>query len=123
MALQERQGDANHGGFMARWEVDARTSHIMRWFEDAKAHAKDDKGKEMDHKTEQTDTRRAHLQQAFTDAIIAGPKGWASAENLVSAAITKAVADMVFIDASSVDAGEAVAKDGDESLVAAEPRN
>ncbi|KAJ8120839.1 hypothetical protein ONZ43_g2556 [Nemania bipapillata] len=123
MALQEQQGDAKHGGFIARWQLDARASHVMRWFEDAKAHATDDEGKEVDHKTGQTDMRRAHLQQAFNDAIAAGPESRESTENLVSAAITRAVADMVFIDASSVDAGEAVAKYGVDSLIAAELRN
>lgn len=63
------------------------------------------------------DTRRAHRQETFDDAIATGPlRRRVSTEDLVWAAIARAVADMVIIDTLGVIPGESVAKYGVDCL-------
>ncbi|KAI3322817.1 KR domain-containing protein, partial [Xylariaceae sp. AK1471] len=128
IATEERQGATANRGLgevKTRWQLDARASHIMRWVDDAKTHWTDttDGGLNNNRQLEHVETALAHLRQQFEDAVAAGEAQRVRTEALVSTAIAKAVAEMLFIDASGVDSGEAVAKYGVDSLIAAELRN
>ncbi|KAI8623623.1 polyketide synthase [Xylariaceae sp. FL1651] len=128
MAVEEFQSptaNRNSGEFKARWEFDARAHHIMHHFDDTKRHSTGlvSESRNRSKQLEYVDTALSNLRQKFEDAVAEGPAQRARTEALVSAAIAKAVADMLFIDASGVDSGETVVKYGVDSLIAAELRN
>nr|URT29632.1 AmpB [Beauveria felina] len=65
----------------------------------------------------------AYLRSEFDAAIREGADARASTVELVQGAITKAVAEMLFVDVESIDPAKSVADLGVDSLIAAELRN
>ncbi|KAL8865003.1 MAG: hypothetical protein Q9198_009520, partial [Flavoplaca austrocitrina] len=65
----------------------------------------------------------AHLRKEFSAAINEGAIGRAQTVAFVQMAITNVVAEMLFVDAESIDPAKSVAELGVDSLIAAELRN
>ncbi|ETS86665.1 hypothetical protein PFICI_00493 [Pestalotiopsis fici W106-1] len=105
-----------------RWYTDGRVSLVMRAFEDAQRHDGDLAAAE-EAAGGGGKSGLSQIRRAFQKAIDAGPDGHASATELVSEAISNAVAEMLFIDASGVNSAMTVAAHGVDSLIAAELRN
>ncbi|KAI0478369.1 polyketide synthase [Xylariaceae sp. FL0804] len=132
MAARERERSSDGGGSgpTPRWYSDARVAQVMRTLEDAERH--------FDHATGHGENQGgdggkssapANLRRKFHESIEATKAKSDSAteikgiEDMVSTAITTTVAQMLFIDASTVDASRTVADYGIDSLIAAELRN
>ncbi len=102
-----------------RWYSDARVSLMMRAFSDAQRqsaqlHGSPDEGPK---------NAAAHLRSEFAAAVREGDAGRAYTVALVQKAITDVVAEMLFVDAESIDPTKSVAELGVDSLIAAELRN
>ena len=102
-----------------RWYSDGRVSLIMRAFSDAQQRsthmqASPDEGSKY---------TAASLRKEFDAAIREGAARHASSVAFVQSAITNAVAEMLFVDAESLDPRRSVADLGVDSLIAVELRN
>lgn len=108
-----------------RWHHDGRVALLMRAVSDAKqlALSSSDAGNDGDAGDAAGLGGAARLRRAFDEAIKAGPDGRAAVLELVTEGIAKAMAEMLFIEQSSVNPGKTVAEHGVDSLIAAELRN
>jgi len=125
MATRKREEAAENNGNTGnspRWYTDARVSLIMRAFDDAERYQASadggDGGNEIGN-----NAGAASLRSEFEEAVKAGPAERSRTVALVTDAIVKTVAQMLFVDASGVDASRTVADYGVDSLIAAELRN
>ena len=108
-------------GSTPRWYSDRRVSLIMRAFDDAERHVGNSTTAAADHGGK---SAVAHLRREFDEAVKkAGPEERAKTVTLVTEAIVTTVAEMLFIDASSINPTRTVASYGVDSLIAAELRN
>ena len=105
-----------------RWYSDGRVSLIIRALNDAERHA-DDSDAAQDGGSGGGKSAVARLRHEFDAAIKSGPDERAKTVELVTGAITTAVAEMLFIDVSSLNPSKSVAEHGVDSLTAAELRN
>jgi NADPH:quinone reductase-like Zn-dependent oxidoreductase/NAD(P)-dependent dehydrogenase (short-subunit alcohol dehydrogenase family) len=107
-----------------RWFSDARASLIMRTMDDAQRHrAKNTGARDGDGAEKPEASSGARLRQAFDEAIKAGAEKRASTIELVTEAIVKTVADMLFVDVRNVNPAKSVAGHRVDSLIAAELRH
>ena len=124
MAAKKRdEADAGlSSSSIPRWYSDRRVSLIMRAFDDAVRHADDSTAQAAaDHGGK---SAVARLRSEFDEAVKkVGPEERAKTVALVTGAITTAVAEMLFIDASGINPARTVADHGVDSLIAAELRN
>ncbi|KAE8151809.1 polyketide synthase dehydratase-domain-containing protein [Aspergillus avenaceus] len=121
LAAHKQEEVAAGGGSanIPRWYTDGRVSLVMRAFADAERHQQS----ADDANNAQGNGTTGQIRQQFDEAIKAGPGERNKAEALVAGSITKTVAEMLFVDASGVDANKTVAEYGVDSLIAAELRN
>lgn len=138
--------NANAGGSSPRWYTDARVSLVMRAFQDADRHHESAMGGGPGGGGNTTSAASASqtLRREFDEAVkslmswedtqddgkgatagVGTPEtpSRADLDALVTDAIVKTIAQMLFIDASGVDASRNVANYGVDSLIAAELRN
>ena len=106
-----------------RWHRDGRVSLIVRAMNDAKRHTLNNAEDFIDDDANNSSLGTAQIRCAFDDAIKAGPDARASTVKLVTDAIAKTIAEMLFIDSSNVNPSKSVAEHGVDSLIAAELRN
>jgi len=106
-----------------RWHRDGRVSLIMRAMNDARRHGLTSTEDGIDGDADDSASWTARLRHAFDDAIKAGSDARATTVELVTNGITKAVAEMLYIDAGNVNPSKSVAEHGVDSLIAAELRN
>lgn len=116
---EDMASEATSSATAPHWYSDARVSHMMRAFSDAQrqsAHLQGslDKGAK---------NGVAHLRNEFSAAINEGATGRSQTVAFVQKAITHVVAEMLFVDAESIDPAKSVAELGVDSLIAAELRN
>ena len=105
-----------------RWYSDGRVSLIIRALNDAKRHAvRFDAAQDSESGGDKSAVTR--LRGHFDAAINSGPDERAKTVELVTGAITTAVAELLFIDVSSINPSKSVAEHGVDSLTAAELRN
>ncbi|KAK3484769.1 uncharacterized protein B0T23DRAFT_54184 [Neurospora hispaniola] len=103
-----------------RWYSDGRVSLMMRAFADAQRHS----GRSQDAADEGSNKNTiAHLRAELEAAVREGEAGRGRTVALVQDAITKVVAEMLFVDVESIDPAKSVAELGVDSLIAAELRN
>ncbi|KAF1955974.1 polyketide synthase [Byssothecium circinans] len=120
--LEEAARNNGNTGSTPRWYTDARVSLIMRAFDDAERYqASADGGDGGNERGNNAGV--ASLRGEFEEAVKAGPAERSRTVALVTDAIVKTVAQMLFVDASGVDASRTVADYGVDSLIAAELRN
>lgn len=102
-----------------RWYSDGRVSLMMRAFLDVQQQSSPPQA------SQDTDPKNtvAHLRSEFEKAIQEGSDGRTYAMEIVQGAITNVVAEMLFVDAASIDPAKSVADLGVDSLIAAELRN
>lgn len=117
---RDEEGTGNSGGLVPRWYSDGRVALIMRAFDDALKHADDTTSSSKDSGSNSAATQ---LRDQYDQLIKAGSDHQSQAKKFVTGAIVKAVADTLFVDASSIDASKTVAAYGVDSLIAAELRN
>jgi NADPH:quinone reductase-like Zn-dependent oxidoreductase len=114
-------------GFVPRWYSDGRVSLIMRAFDDAYRHAGDSAGGQGMAADQQGGKSIARLRNEFDEAVKGtaskGAEGRTTTLLFVTKAIVTAVAEILCIDASSIDPAKPVSAFGVDSLVAAELRN
>ncbi|KAI4211364.1 MAG: hypothetical protein L6R36_009504 [Xanthoria steineri] len=104
------------------WYSDARVLYMMRAFSDAQRQS----AQLQDSLDEGSKNGIAHLRGEFSAAINEGATGRAQTVAFVQNAITQVVAEMLFVDAESIDPVKSVAAPaelGVDSLIAAELRN
>ena len=107
-----------------RWHRDGRVTLIMRAMNDARRHTRVGAGDDNnDAAADQLASTTVRLRRAFESAIKTGPDARAITVHLVTDSIAKAIADMLFISAKSVDLGKSVADHGVDSLIAVELSN
>lgn len=106
-----------------RWHRDGRVSLIMRAVNDARRHALSSADGGIGDGGDDSASEMARLRRAFDDAIKAGPEARPTTVELVTDGISKAIAEMLFIDAGNVNISKSVAEHGVDSLIAAELRN
>ncbi|KAK8104648.1 Type I Iterative PKS [Apiospora kogelbergensis] len=99
-----------------RWYGDGRVALIMRAMEDSQRAAAS--GSETTPGAGKSAV--AQLRDAFDQGVSAGPASRAKTVELVVHGIVRTVADMLFVDAASVNAAKSVAEHGVDSLLAAE---
>ena len=122
MMARKRKEIANEARSSAtgpRWYIDGRVSLIMRAFSDAQRQSARLQGS-LDEGSKNT---VAHLRTEFDAAVREGATRRPDIVALVQTAITKVVAEMLFVDAESIDPAKSVADLGVDSLIAAELRN
>lgn len=123
MAKRIREGMVNTAtspvSVAPRWYGDARASLMMRAFQDSQR-LSDQLEDSLDEVILNT---TALLRAEFIAAIGEGSDGRSSTVALAQGAIVKAVAEMLFVDAESIDPAKSVADLGVDSLIAAELRN
>ncbi|KAL3485020.1 hypothetical protein BJX62DRAFT_243351 [Aspergillus germanicus] len=104
-----------------RWYTDARVSLVMRAFADADRHAQ---FADSTVRSQQADSPTRQLRLQF-EALLeeSGPDDCHAIEAFVADSITRTIAEMLFVDASKMDASKTVAEYGVDSLIAAELRN
>ena len=115
----ETQSEAPSSATVPRWYSDGRVSMMMRAFLDAQqqtANLQASPGEEP------KDTV-SHLRACFEEAIQQGATDRTSTVRLVQSAIVNVVAEMLFVDAESIDPAKSVADLGLDSLIATELRN
>ncbi|KAI9705765.1 MAG: Type I Iterative PKS [Bogoriella megaspora] len=105
------------------WHRDGRVSLLVRAMKDARRHTLSKAEDGIDGEAENSASGTAVLRRAFDDAVKIGPGARASTVDLVTDGIIKTVAEMLFIDAGSVNPSKSVAEHGVDSLIAAELRN
>lgn len=101
------------------WYRDGRVSLVMRAFSDAQWQSAHLQGSAVDGSKNTV----AHLRSEFDAAVREGATGRTRTVALVQSAITNVVAEMLFVDAESIDPAKSVADLGVDSLIAAELRN
>lgn len=111
---------ASTGVAQPRWYSDRRVSIMMRAFLDAQQHATDLQGSSLDPGAKET---TANLRSTFDTAIARGGEARGETVAFVVGAITRAVAEMLFVDVESIDPAKSLADLGVDSLIAAELRN
>ena len=116
---EEMASEAPSSATAPRWYTDARVSHMMRAFSDAQRQSAHLQGS-LD---EGSKNGVAQLRNEFSAAINEGATGRAQTVIFVQKAITHVVAEMLFVDAESIDPAKSVAELGVDSLIAAELRN
>lgn len=105
-----------------RWHSDARVSLILHAMNEAQKHAQNDAGTGIvDQPAFATSATR--LRHGFEEGLRAGPDERESTIELVLDGIRGTIADMLFIDMSSVNPEKSIAEQGVDSLVAAELRH
>lgn len=109
-----KSGDVDSTRSTPRWYSDGRVSLIMRAFADAQQHRL---GNSAPDGASSGKSNVARLQQELEAGIRAGPAERSSTVALVEGAITRTVADMLFIDLEDVDPSKSVADYGVDSLV------
>ena len=124
--MAAKQREEAEGGIASttvpRWYSDGRVSLIIRAMNDAERHATGfDAAQDGGNKDGKSAVAR--LRHEFDAAIKSGPDERAKTVELVTDATTAAVAEMLFIDVSSVNPLKSVAEHGVDSLTAAELRN
>ncbi|KAL8765511.1 MAG: hypothetical protein Q9209_007445 [Squamulea sp. 1 TL-2023] len=102
-----------------RWYSDGRVSLILRAFSDAQRQSGHLQGS-LDGGPKNA---VAHLRSELATAVGEGVSGRTYTVALVQNAITNVVAEMLFVDAESIDPAKSVAELGVDSLIAAELRN
>ncbi|KAL8906783.1 MAG: hypothetical protein Q9171_006132 [Xanthocarpia ochracea] len=102
-----------------RWYSDARVSLMMRAFSDAQRQSAHLQGS-LDAGPKNP---AAQLRREFATAVGEGVTGRAYTVGFVQKAIINVVAEMLFVDAESIDPANSVAELGVDSLIAAELRN
>ena len=105
-----------------RWHRDGRVSLIMRAMNDAKRHGLTGSAEDGIDGGDANDSASwtARLRHTFDDAIKTGPDARASTIELVTNGITRALAEMLYIDVGNINPGKSVAEHGVDSLIAAE---
>ena len=116
---EELASDTPSSATVPRWYSDGRVSLIMRAFLDAQQQSTHMQAS-LDKRSKNT---AASLRKEFDAAIREGAARHASNVAFVQGAITNAVAEMLFVDAQSLDPRKSVADLGVDSLIAAELRN
>ncbi|KAL9004067.1 MAG: hypothetical protein Q9188_003102 [Gyalolechia gomerana] len=116
---EEMASEAASSGTAPRWYSDGRVSLIMRAFSDAQRQSAHLQGSQ----DERSKNAVAHLRSEFDAAVREGVTGRTQTVALVQNAITNVVAEMLFVDAESIDPAKSVADLGVDSLIAAELRN
>lgn len=116
---EEMASEAPSSATAPRWYSDGRVSLIMRAFSDAQRQSADLQGS-LDAGPKDAVT---HLHNEFSEAVREGVTGRAHTVAFVQKAITNVVAEMLFVDAESIDPAKSVAELGVDSLIAAELRN
>ena len=122
MIARKREEIASEGPSSAtvpRWYSDGRVSLIMRAFSDAQRQSAHLQGS-LEGGSENTVAR---LRSEFDAAVREGATRRTDTVALMQSAITNVVADMLFVDAESIDPAKSVADLGVDSLIAAELRN
>ncbi|KAF9887400.1 hypothetical protein FE257_010255 [Aspergillus nanangensis] len=126
-AMADRHRDGASGSSMIsttvpRWYRDGRVSLIIRALDDARRYMCDsDAARDGDGLDTKSSVSR--FRHDFDEAMKAGPQARAKTVDLVTDCIITCVAEMLFIEVSSVDRSKCVADHGVDSLVAAEVRN
>jgi hypothetical protein len=105
------------------WHRDGRVSLIMRAMKDAKRHRTTGSDNDTDSGLNDSASRIARLRQAFEEAIKAGPSARGNTVELVTNDISESVAEMLCIDAGSINPSKCIAEHGVDSLIAAELRS
>jgi len=105
-----------------RWYSDGRVSLIIRALNDAERHAEGFNAAQ-DGGSEDGKSAVARLRHEFDAAVKSGPDERTKTVELVIGVITTVVAEMLFIDESSVNSFKSVVKHDVDSLTAAELRN
>ncbi|KAB8235179.1 type I polyketide synthase [Aspergillus alliaceus] len=125
-AMADQQRDEAERGIpsttVPRWYADGRVSLIIRAMKDTQRHVGGSDAAQ-DAGSGGFKSAISLLRTAFDEAVKAGPGERDKTVELVTTAIVTAVADMLFIDASSVNISKSVADHGVDSLIAAELRN
>ena len=116
---EEIANEARSSATVPGWYSDGRVSLIMRAFSDAQRQSARLQGS-LDEGSENT---VAHLRSEFDAAVREGATRRTDTVALVQTAVTKVVAEMLFVDAESIDPAKSVADLGVDSLIAAELRN
>lgn len=122
LAAKKRDEEAagSSGGLVPRWYSDGRVALIMRASNDALKQADDTSSSSKDSGSNSVATQ---LRDQYDELIKAGPDHQDQTEKCVTGAMVKTVADMLFVDASSIEASKTVTAYGVDSLIAAELRN
>ncbi|KAF3806818.1 Prosolanapyrone synthase [Colletotrichum gloeosporioides] len=118
-AMARRRSKASSSAVAPRWHGDARASLMMRAARDCQQLSDQLEGSPGEASLSTTALLRAELAAAVAE----GAAGRPSAVALAQGAIVKAVAEMLFVDAESIDPAKSVADLGVDSLIAAELRN
>ena len=116
---EEIEGKAASSTTKPRWYNDGRISLMMRAFSDAQRQSAQLHGSS----DEKSKNPVAHLRREFDAAVQAGSSERNDIIAFVQSAITNAVAEMLFVEAESVNLAKSVADQGVDSLIAAELRN
>ena len=116
---EEIASEAPSSATVPRWYSDGRVSLIMRAFSDAQRQSAHLQGS----RDEGSKNTVAHLRSEFDAAVREGATGRTYTVALVQSAIANVVAEMLFVDAESIDPAKSVADLGVDSLIAAELRN
>ncbi|KAK4172803.1 hypothetical protein QBC36DRAFT_221937, partial [Triangularia setosa] len=120
LMAKKRQGTSPSSQSTPRWYADARISLMMRAFLDAQHHESASSDAVLDN--EGSKNTPAAIRRDF-DAAISSGRERASTVEFVEDAITRVVADMLFVDVEGIDPVKSVADLGVDSLIAAELRN
>ena len=116
---EDMASNAPSSAILPRWYSDGRVSLMMRAFSDAQRQSAHLQGSS----DEGSKNTVAHLRGEFDAAVREGITGRAATIALVQSAIANVVAEMLFVDAESIDSAKSVADLGVDSLIAAELRN
>ncbi|KAJ2988123.1 hypothetical protein NUW58_g4141 [Xylaria curta] len=119
MKRDEIESNTYTSAIAPRWHGDGRVSLMLRAFLDAQR-------KSADMRVSQDEGGKntvAQLRASFDAAVRQGGAYRDSTVTLVQAAITTTVAEMLFVDAESIDPVKSVADLGVDSLIAAELRS
>ncbi|KAI0502734.1 hypothetical protein F5B22DRAFT_640677 [Xylaria bambusicola] len=109
-----------------RWYSDARVSHIMRAFEDARREQRTGNSSATAQKGDDNSNRSSvwRVRAKFEAATAAGSLEERSRiVDSVTDAISAAIAELLFVDIANVNSAKTVADHGVDSLIAAELRN
>ncbi|KAK3936556.1 hypothetical protein QBC46DRAFT_461428 [Diplogelasinospora grovesii] len=114
---------------LPRWHRDGRVLLLMRAMNDARRHAVNTSAAEDGGINGDAGDGTARLRRAFDEAVKGKAGGGpdnalrATTVELVTDGISRAIAEMLFIDAGNINPNKSVAEHGVDSLIAAELRN